>query len=111
MKKNQPGLYAQVKNLPWRRIPVAARQHGRGRGREEGRHPDPGHPRAHPGMTNGHYDAEVLAAHPAGSRGRGDESGGPGRSDLTTEILAEEAGHARPVPADHRVAADQRPGQ
>jgi hypothetical protein len=30
VKKNQPGLYAQVKNLPWRRIPVAARQHGPG---------------------------------------------------------------------------------
>ncbi|MGA2829719.1 MAG: transposase family protein [Streptosporangiaceae bacterium] len=33
----QPGLYAQVKNLPWRRIPVAARQHGRGHGRQEHR--------------------------------------------------------------------------
>jgi hypothetical protein len=31
------GLYAQVKNLPWRRIPVAARQHGRGHGRQEHR--------------------------------------------------------------------------
>ena len=37
VKKNQPGLYAQVKNLPWRRIPVAARQHGRGHGRQEHR--------------------------------------------------------------------------
>ena len=37
VKKNQPGLYAQVKNLPWRRIPVAARQHDRGHGREEHR--------------------------------------------------------------------------
>jgi hypothetical protein len=35
--KNQPGLYAQVKNLPWRRIPVASRQHGRGHGRQEHR--------------------------------------------------------------------------
>ena len=35
VKQNQPGLYAQVKNLPWRHIPVAARQHGRGHGREE----------------------------------------------------------------------------
>ena len=37
MKKNQPGLYARVNNLPWRRIPVAARQHGRGHGRQEHR--------------------------------------------------------------------------
>ena len=37
VKKNQPGLYAQVKNLPWRRIPVGARQHGRGHGRQEHR--------------------------------------------------------------------------
>ena len=37
MKKNQPGLYAQIKNLPWRRIPVAARQHNRGHGRQEHR--------------------------------------------------------------------------
>jgi predicted transposase YbfD/YdcC len=37
VKKNQPGLYAQIKNLPWRRIPVAARQHNRGHGRQEQR--------------------------------------------------------------------------
>ena len=37
MKKNQPGLYAQVRNLPWRRIPVASRQHDRGHGRQEHR--------------------------------------------------------------------------
>ena len=37
VKNNQPGLYAQVKNLPWRRIPVAARQHNRGHGRQEHR--------------------------------------------------------------------------
>ena len=37
VKKNQPGLYAQVKNLPWRHVPAAARQHGRGHGREEHR--------------------------------------------------------------------------
>ncbi len=36
-KKNQPGLYAQVKNLPWRHIPVASRQHNRGHGRQEHR--------------------------------------------------------------------------
>jgi predicted transposase YbfD/YdcC len=35
VKKNQPGLYAQVKNLPWRNIPAAARQRDRGHGREE----------------------------------------------------------------------------
>ncbi|MQY04301.1 hypothetical protein ACRB68_23520 [Actinomadura sp. RB68] len=29
VKKNQPGPYAQVKYLPWRRSPVAARQHNR----------------------------------------------------------------------------------
>ena len=37
VKKNQPGLYAQVKNLPWRNIPAGDRQHDRGHGREEHR--------------------------------------------------------------------------
>ena len=37
VKKNQPGLYAQLKNLPWRSIPAADRQRGRGHGREEHR--------------------------------------------------------------------------
>jgi predicted transposase YbfD/YdcC len=35
VKKNQPSLYAQVKNLPWRHIPAGDRQHARGHGREE----------------------------------------------------------------------------
>jgi len=35
VKKNQPSLYAQIKNLPWRTIPAAQRQ--RGHGREESR--------------------------------------------------------------------------
>jgi len=37
VKKNQPGLYAQLKNLPWRHIPAGDRQHDRGHGREEHR--------------------------------------------------------------------------
>ena len=37
VKKNQPSLYAQVKNLPWRHIPAGHRQRGRGHGREEHR--------------------------------------------------------------------------
>jgi len=37
VKKNQPSLYAQLKNLPWRNIPVSDRQHDRGHGREEHR--------------------------------------------------------------------------
>jgi predicted transposase YbfD/YdcC len=37
VKKNQPSLYAQFKNLPWRSIPAADRQRGRGHGREEHR--------------------------------------------------------------------------
>jgi predicted transposase YbfD/YdcC len=37
VKKNQPGLHAQVKNLPWRTIPAGHRQHDRGHGREEHR--------------------------------------------------------------------------
>lgn len=37
VSKNQPGLHAQIKNLSWRRIPVAARQHNRGHGRQEHR--------------------------------------------------------------------------
>jgi predicted transposase YbfD/YdcC len=37
VKKNQPGLYAQVKHLPWRHIPAGDRQHDRGHGREERR--------------------------------------------------------------------------
>jgi predicted transposase YbfD/YdcC len=37
VKKNQPGLYAQLKNLPWRQVPVSDRQGGRGHGRQEQR--------------------------------------------------------------------------
>jgi predicted transposase YbfD/YdcC len=37
VKKNQPSLYAQVKNLPWRAIPAGDRQRDRGHGREERR--------------------------------------------------------------------------
>ena len=37
VKKNQPGLHAQLKNLPWRQIPVLARQRNQGHGREEHR--------------------------------------------------------------------------
>ena len=37
VKKNQPGLHAQLRNLPWRQIPVLARQRDRGHGREESR--------------------------------------------------------------------------
>jgi predicted transposase YbfD/YdcC len=37
VKRNQPSLYAQVKNLPWRNIPAGDRQHDRGHGREEHR--------------------------------------------------------------------------
>jgi predicted transposase YbfD/YdcC len=35
VKKNQPSLYAQLKNLPWRQIPASDRQRDRGHGREE----------------------------------------------------------------------------
>ena len=35
VKKNQPNPYAQVKNLPWRRIPAGDRHHTRGHGRDE----------------------------------------------------------------------------
>jgi len=37
VKRNQPSLSAQVKNLPWRNIPAGDRQHNRGHGREERR--------------------------------------------------------------------------
>jgi len=37
VKKNQPTLYAQVKNLPWRNIPACCQQRDRGHGREEHR--------------------------------------------------------------------------
>ena len=37
VKKNQPGLDAQVKNLPWRQIPAGARHRDRGHGREDHR--------------------------------------------------------------------------
>jgi predicted transposase YbfD/YdcC len=37
VKKNQPGLYAQLKNLPWRNIPAGHKQRGRGHGRQEHR--------------------------------------------------------------------------
>jgi hypothetical protein len=37
VKKNQPGLYAQIKNLPWRQVRPGARQRDRGHGRDEQR--------------------------------------------------------------------------
>jgi predicted transposase YbfD/YdcC len=37
VKKNQPGLHAQLKNLPWRSVPVSDRQADRGHGRQEHR--------------------------------------------------------------------------
>jgi predicted transposase YbfD/YdcC len=37
VKKNQPGLHAQLRNLPWRNIPVIDSQRDRGHGREEHR--------------------------------------------------------------------------
>ncbi|WP_230882344.1 ISAs1 family transposase [Planomonospora sp. ID91781] len=37
VKQNQPSLYAQVKALLWRKVPVADRRRGRGHGREERR--------------------------------------------------------------------------
>ena len=37
MKKNQPGLCAQLKNLPWRNIPAGHKERGRGHGRQEHR--------------------------------------------------------------------------
>src|SRR5690348_13070526 len=58
VKKNQPGLYAQVKNLPWRRIPVAARQHGRGHGRQEHRHQAT--PAQLAAWIRGHWQIEAL---------------------------------------------------
>jgi hypothetical protein len=37
VKKNQPFLYAQLRNLPWRSVPVSDRQASRGHGRQEHR--------------------------------------------------------------------------
>lgn len=37
VKKNQPGLYAQLKRLPWRQVPAGHAERGRGHGREERR--------------------------------------------------------------------------
>jgi predicted transposase YbfD/YdcC len=37
VKKNQPGLHAQLRTLPWRDIPAVHRQRDRGHGREEQR--------------------------------------------------------------------------
>ena len=37
VKKNQPGLYAQLKNLPWRNIQAGDSQRDRGHGRQEHR--------------------------------------------------------------------------
>jgi hypothetical protein len=88
VKKNQPGLYAQVKNLPWRHVPVASRQHNRGHGRpaqpghrhlengrarqhrrrlqapRPGRHPDPRNPRTAPSMSK--TDTTRLRRGPGG---------------------------------------------
>jgi predicted transposase YbfD/YdcC len=37
VKKNQPRLYAQLRNLPWGQVPVSDRQSERGHGRQEQR--------------------------------------------------------------------------
>ena len=37
MKNNQPGLYAQLRNLPWRQVPAAFDAHERGHSRAEWR--------------------------------------------------------------------------
>jgi predicted transposase YbfD/YdcC len=37
VKRNQPGLHAQLAKLPWKSVPAAARQRGRGHGRQEDR--------------------------------------------------------------------------
>jgi predicted transposase YbfD/YdcC len=37
VKRNQPGLHAQLAALPWKNVPAAARQRDRGHGREEDR--------------------------------------------------------------------------
>ena len=37
VKRNQPGLHAQLAKLPWKSVPVAARHRGRGHGRQEDR--------------------------------------------------------------------------
>jgi predicted transposase YbfD/YdcC len=37
VKKNQPGLHAQLRNLPWRDIPVIDSRRDRGHGRQEHR--------------------------------------------------------------------------
>jgi predicted transposase YbfD/YdcC len=37
VKKNQPGLHARIKNLPWKDIPAGHSQKNRGHGREERR--------------------------------------------------------------------------
>lgn len=35
VKRNQPGLHAQLRDLPWREVPVVHRQHDTGHGRRE----------------------------------------------------------------------------
>jgi len=37
VKRNQPGLHAQLAKLPWRQVPVAHQARGRGHGRAERR--------------------------------------------------------------------------
>jgi predicted transposase YbfD/YdcC len=37
VKKNQPGLYGQIKNLPWKDVPAGHSQKNQGHGREERR--------------------------------------------------------------------------
>src|SRR5262249_30783168 len=37
VKRNQPGLFAQLASLPWRQVPVACQTRERGHGRDERR--------------------------------------------------------------------------
>ncbi len=64
VKKNQPSLYAQVKNLPWRQIPAGDRHHTRGHGRDEFRTIKTAAVAASPAQLarwiRGHWRIEVL---------------------------------------------------
>ena len=90
VKKNQPGLYATIKNLPWKDIPAGHSQHDQGHGRQECRNLKP--PPSPPGCRS--RTRPGPSASPAAS-GRS-PAPGTGRSAPLTPSPASTP--SRPIP-------------
>ena len=90
VKKNQPGLYATIKNLPWKDIPAGHSQHDQGHGRQECRNLKP--PPSPPGCRS--RTRPGPSASPAAS-GR---SPAPGTGRPAPHTPSPASTPARPIP-------------